>query len=98
MATITTDINGVAETPWLTYGVYRVEETAVPEHYVDNGFSVEAVINEEDMGTYLVDCENEPTKGWIQLVKVDALDRTPIAGVVFDIYDGGELVSSMTAP
>ena len=96
VATITTDINGVAETPWLTYGVYRVEETGVPEHYVDNGFSVEAVINEEDMGTYLVDCENEPTKGWIQLVKVDALDRTPIAGVVFDIYDGGELVSSMT--
>lgn len=96
VATITTDINGVAETPWLTYGVYRVEETGVPAHYVDNGFSVEAVINEEDMGTYLVDCENEPTKGWIQLVKVDALDRTPIAGVVFDIYDGGELVSSMT--
>lgn len=96
VATITTAINGVAETPWLTYGVYRVEETGVPEHYVDNGFSVEAVINEEDMGTYLVDCENEPTKGWIQLVKVDALDRTPIAGVVFDIYNGGELVSSMT--
>ena len=96
VATITTDINGVAETPWLTYGVYRVEETGVPEHYVDNGFSVEAVINEEDMGTYLVDCENEPTKGWIQLVKVDALDRTSIAGVVFDIYCDGELVSSMT--
>lgn len=96
VATITTDINGVAETPWLTYGVYRVEETGVPEHYVDNGFSVEAVINEEDMGTYLVDCENEPTKGWIQLVKVDALDRTPIAGVVFDIYRDGELVSSMS--
>ena len=71
MATITTDSNGVAETPWLTYGIYRVEETGVPEHYVDNGFSVEAVINEEDMGTYLVDCDNEPTKGWIQLVKVD---------------------------
>ena len=96
VATITTDSNGVAETPWLTYGVYRVEETGVPAHYVDNDFSVEAVINEEDMGTYLVDCENEPTKGWIQLVKVDALDRTPIAGVVFDIYRDGELVSSMT--
>ncbi len=96
VATITTDSNGVAETPWLTYGIYRIEETGVPEHYVDNGFSVEAVINEEDMGTYLVDCENEPTKGWIQIVKVDALDRTPIAGVVFDIYNGGELISSMT--
>ena len=96
VAIVTTDINGVAETPWLTYGVYRIEETGVPEHYVDNGFSVEAIINEEDMGPYLVDCENEPTKGWIQLVKVDALDRTPIAGVVFDIYQDGELVSSMT--
>ena len=96
VATITTDVNGVAETPMLTYGVYRVDETIVPEHYIDNGFSVEVTINEEDEGTYLVECENEPTKGWIQLVKVDALDRTPIAGVVFDIYAGGELVSSMT--
>ena len=96
VATITTDVNGIAETPMLTYGVYRVDETIVPEHYVDNSFSVEVTINEEDEGTYLVECENEPTKGWIQLVKVDALDRTPIAGVVFDIYNGGELISSMT--
>lgn len=96
VATITTDVNGFAETPMLTYGVYRVDETIVPEHYVDNSFSVEVTINEEDEGTYLVECENEPTKGWIQLVKVDALDRTPIAGVVFDIYNGGELISSMT--
>lgn len=96
VATITTDVNGIAETPMLTYGVYRVDETIVPEHYVDNSFSVEVTINEEDEGTYLVECENEPTKGWIQHVKVDALDRTPIAGVVFDIYNGGELISSMT--
>lgn len=96
VATITTDANGVAETPMLTYGVYRVVETIVPEHYVDNGFSCEVTINEEDMGTYLVDCENEPTKGWIQLVKVNAIDRTPIAGVVFDILQNGEVVSSMT--
>lgn len=96
VATITTDVNGIAETPMLTYGVYRVDETIVPEHYVDNSFSVEVTINEEDEGTYLVECENEPNKGWIQLVKVDALDRTPIAGVVFDIYNGGELISSMT--
>jgi uncharacterized surface anchored protein len=42
------------------------------------------------MKTIEVPVENEPTKGWIQLVKTDALDRTPIAGVQFDIYYNDE--------
>lgn len=96
VATLTTDTEGIAETDWLRYGVYTVTETKVPEHYVDSGFSCEVTINEEDMGTYLVDCDNEPTKGRIQLLKTDALDQRPIADVVFDIYRDGKLGSSMT--
>lgn len=96
VAIITTDADGVAETPMLTYGVYRVAETKAPEHYVDSGFSCKVTINEEDMGTYLVDCDNEPTKGRIQLLKTDALDQRPMTGVIFDIYRNGQWVSSMT--
>ncbi len=99
VAVMTTDANGVAVSPLLTWGTYRIDETKVPEHYVDNGFSTEVIINEEQK-TYIIDAENEPTKGWIRLTKTDLLDQTPIAGVQFDIYQAGEdgeaLVATMT--
>ncbi|MGN0793484.1 MAG: collagen binding domain-containing protein [Aristaeellaceae bacterium] len=40
VAVLTTDKNGVAETPLLTWGEYRIEETSVPDDYLDEGFSV----------------------------------------------------------
>ncbi|MBR0247049.1 MAG: hypothetical protein IJQ61_11320, partial [Bacteroidales bacterium] len=86
VAVITTDADGVAVTPMLTWGVYHVEETGVPAHYVDNHFSMEVVIDTEDLLTYDVPCENEPTKGWIRLTKTDRLNGNPISGVQFDIY------------
>lgn len=93
--TLTTDQNGVAESGWLNYGRYRIEETSVPEHYVDAHFSAEVEITEHQK-TYIVDVENEPTQGKIQITKTDRLDGQPIAGVVFDIYQGSTKVSSMT--
>ncbi len=87
--TITTDESGIAETGWLNYGTYRITETVVPEHFVDSGFSVEVDVH-EDQQTYTVNAENEPTKGYIQIVKTDALDQTPIEGVQFDIYYADE--------
>ena len=93
--TLTTDKNGVAESGWLNYGRYRIEETSVPEHYVDAHFSAEVEITEHQK-TYTVDVENEPTQGKIQITKADRLDGQPIAGVVFDIYQGSTKVSSMT--
>lgn len=69
VATLTTDANGIAETDWLRYGVYTVTETKVPEHYVDSDFSCEVTINEADMCTYLVDCDNVPIQGRILLDK-----------------------------
>lgn len=85
VAVITTDANGVATSPLLTWGTYRVTETGVPVHYVDNSFSVDVNVSEH-MNTYEVAVENEPTKGWIRLVKTDRLNGNPIAGVQFDIY------------
>lgn len=88
--TITTDADGVAETGWLPYGRYRVEETGVPADYVDKQFSTE--INACENGkTYTVSVANEPMTGYLQLVKTDALDQHPIAGVQFDIYHNDQL-------
>ena len=99
VAVITTDANGIAVSPLLTWGTYRVDETVVPPHFVSNAFSTEVVIDTANQ-TYEIVAENEPTKGWIRVTKTDALDGTPIAGVVFDIYAndeyGSELAGSMT--
>ena len=40
VAVLTTDATGYAETPMLTWGEYRVEETHVPDDYLDDGYSV----------------------------------------------------------
>ena len=94
VAVITTDANGIAGSPLLTWGTYRIEETVVPQHFVDNAFSTEVVIDTEDQ-TFEIVAENEPTKGWIRITKTDALDDTPIAGVIFDIYANDEYGSEL---
>lgn len=99
VATLTTGADGTAETGWLQWGRYRVAETGVPEHYADGGFVTEIDCT-EDGKTYAVEAENEPTKGWIRLVKTDRLTGNPIEGVAFDIYEndeyGNALVADMT--
>jgi len=99
VAVIVTDSEGVAVSPLLTYGVYRVEETKVPPHYVDNDFSTEMVINEENNCTYEITVENEPSKGWLRLTKTDRANGNPIEGVVFEVYYndrfGQELATTM---
>ena len=99
VTTLTTGADGTAETGWLQWGRYRVAETGVPEHYADGGFVTEIDCT-EDGKTYTVEAENEPTKGWIRLVKTDRLNGNPIEGVAFDIYEndeyGNALVADMT--
>lgn len=98
VAVLTTDAEGVALSPPLTYGTYRVEESKVPEHYADQGFAVEVEIRENGK-TYEIAAENEPTKGYIRITKTDRLNGNPIAGVRFDIYEndayGSALAGSM---
>ena len=86
VAVISTNAEGIALSPLLTWGTYQVEETGVPLHYVDNHFSAKVVIDQENLKTYEVYCENEPTKGWIRLTKTDRKNGNPIAGVQFDLY------------
>lgn len=93
-AVITTGADGIAETDWLPWGKYRVEETGVPAHYVDNGFVVEVEVTDHQQ-TYTLEVENEPMKGFIQLLKTDRATGNPIKGMRFDIYQNDQLVSSM---
>ena len=96
---LTTNEQGAAETGWLDYGRYRIEETAVPTHYVDAPFRTEIDCFEGGK-TYEIAAMNEPTKGWLHLTKTDRKNGNPVAGVTFDIYEndayGNALVGSMT--
>lgn len=94
VATLTTDKNGIAVSDLLRYGEYTVTETKTPAHYAESTFST-TVNGTENEKVYEIRVENEPTKGQIRLTKTDALDGTPISGVIFDIFDGDKLVSSM---
>ena len=44
VAVITSDENGIAETPLLTWGEYQIVETTVPDEYLDGGYSVNVKI------------------------------------------------------
>lgn len=91
---IVTDASGVAETGWLPWGRYRIEETTVPQHYVDVGFKTEVEIRDRGR-TCEIEVENEPTKGYIRITKTDRLNGNPIEGVRFDIYENDEYGSAL---
>lgn len=91
---IVTDASGVAETGWLPWGRYRIEETKVPRHYVDVGFETEVEIRDRGR-TCEIEVENEPTKGYIRIIKTDRLNGNPIEGVRFDIYENDEYGSAL---
>lgn len=91
---IVTDASGVAETGWLPWGRYRIEETTVPQHYVDVGFETEVEIRDRGR-TCEIEVENEPTKGYIRITKTDRLNGNPIEGVRFDIYENDEYGSAL---
>ena len=91
---IVTDASGVAETGWLPWGRYRIEETKVPQHYVDVGFETEVEIRDRGR-TCEIEVENEPTKGYIRITKTDRLNGNPIEGVRFDIYENDEYGSAL---
>lgn len=93
---IVTDASGVAETGWLPWGRYRIEETKVPQHFVDVGFETEVEIRDNGR-TCEIEVENEPTKGYIRITKTDRLNGNPIEGVRFDIYENDEYGSALAS-
>lgn len=87
--------DGIAVLEDIPYGIYYVEETGVPEGYVNAGYQAFFRINESEEDTegsedsetqeilegqeIVLTVENTPIKGRIRLIKVDAADQS--AGV-----------------
>ena len=99
----TSDASGHLTFSKLGYGTYTIREIQAPYGYHPSTGEWQVTID----GTYqnpvqiLTTVVNEDAPGWIRVIKTDALDGHPIAGVRFDIYalneDGstGDLVSTM---
>ena len=98
------DQNGLVVFSRIPYGTFSIREISAPHGYhpSDEEWTVTVdgtYVNPEKMLATVV---NEPAPGRIRILKQDALDRHPIAGVQFDIFevgaDGkpGDLVASMT--
>ena len=51
VAVITSNENGIAETPLLTWGEYQITETRVPDDYLDDGYSAVVRIPAESTGS-----------------------------------------------
>ena len=96
--------DGLAVFTCIPYGSYTIREISAPHgyHISDEEWHVTVdgtYVNPSDV---LATVRNQPALGGIRIVKLDELDRHPIAGVQFDIYevgpDGlpGDLVATMT--
>lgn len=94
VAVMTTDADGVAVSPLLTWGTYTVVETKIPEHYENQPFEAVVTISEHEK-TYTIEAVNEPTMGYIRVVKSNSLDQMPIAGVIFDISQNSQIIGSI---
>ena len=90
-----TDDTGYAQSEPLPYGVYEITETKFPEHFQNIPYTQNVGIVENEK-VYEFEAANRPNPGWIQVKKADALNGNPIEGVVFDIYQGEELIASIT--
>ena len=100
----TSDKDGLVTFSKIGYGSYTIKELTAPYGFHPSKEEWKVTID----GTYLNPTKvlstvtNEDAPGQIQILKLDELDKHPIAGVQFDIYqtnaDGseGDLISTMT--
>lgn len=90
-----TDANGFLEFNKLDIGNYTITEISVPDGYIIKKASYPVVVRRNNTTT--VDVENTKVKGVLQIVKLEKNSKTPIPGVVFEIYDKNQkLVQTLT--
>ena len=81
-----TDVNGRLTFSGLRLGSYTYKEFKAPDGYVLDDTAYSAVPNKNGQ-VLKVTRENAPVKGSIEILKVDADTKQPLAGVVFRLFD-----------
>ena len=81
-----TDVNGKLTFSNLRLGSYTYKEFKAPDGYVLDDTAYSAVLNQNGQ-VLKVTRENMPVKGSIEVLKVDAETKQPLAGVVYRLFD-----------
>ena len=81
-----TDASGKLTFSGLRLGSYTYKEFKAPDGYVLNDTAYSAVLNQNGQ-VLKVTRENMPVKGSIEVLKVDAETKQPMAGVVYRLFD-----------
>ena len=81
-----TDVNGKLTFSNLRLGSYTYKEFKAPDGYVLDDTAYSAVLNQNGQ-VLKVTRENIPVKGSIEVLKVDAETKQPLAGVVYYLFD-----------
>ena len=81
-----TDASGKLTFSGLRLGSYTYKEFKAPDGYVLNDTAYSAVLNQHGQ-VLKVTRENMPVKGSIEVLKVDAETKQPMAGVVYRLFD-----------
>ena len=92
-----TDANGKLTFSNLRLGSYTYKEFKAPDGYVLDTTAYSAVLNQNGQ-VLKVTRENMPVKGSIEVLKVDAETKQPLAGVVYRLFDadGNKIVDGTT--
>ena len=92
-----TDANGKLTFSNLRLGSYTYKEFKAPDGYVLDTTAYSAVLNQNGQ-VLKVTRENMPVKGSIEVLKVDAETKQPLAGVVYHLFDadGNKIADSTT--
>ena len=81
-----TDANGKLTFSGLRLGSYTYKEFKAPDGYVLDSTAYPAALNKNGQ-VLKITRENTPVKGSIEILKVDADTKQPLAGVVFRLFD-----------
>jgi LPXTG-motif cell wall-anchored protein len=96
IAELTTDKDGIALTDELVYGKYTLTEKSTGESYVLDETPHEVSIKDHKQVVEL-EVQNVKKHGQIKVIKTDGKTKTPLEGVVFEVFDSnGKVVATIT--
>ena len=98
LATLKTDVNGVAEIKDLTKGFYQVVETEPPAGYLKDNQVHEVYIDPTAAPTKIIREVNiaNTKKLSIRIVKIDKQTKVPLSGWKFDVYYNDAHLTTVT--